>query len=149
MCDGTRVQLLQLFPSVVAQIRFPRKQWFFNTRPSFVEKRRVALQQYLKDLTAHPDVVESLPLRQFLELPSNFVPLQAATPRVPVRRGSTPGTPSTPPTPTLAALGSPGSPADQEAELQRMESKPPPRHLLNLKDDLNILYQRLSLVRHC
>eukprot|EP00698_Gefionella_okellyi_P017330 TRINITY_DN5049_c0_g1_i1.p1 TRINITY_DN5049_c0_g1~~TRINITY_DN5049_c0_g1_i1.p1 ORF type:complete len:1133 (+),score=227.93 TRINITY_DN5049_c0_g1_i1:169-3567(+) len=66
-------KLLRLFPDTLQTISLPQKKWFFNTEPAFVDKRRLALQQYLHQILAFAEVVQCLPLREFLQLPDNVV----------------------------------------------------------------------------
>ena len=59
------------------RIHFPAKMILFNTLPSVVQKRRAALQSFLSEILQCADVVECLPLREFLQLPANTTPLHS------------------------------------------------------------------------
>ncbi|KAL7274801.1 tRNA (guanine-N(7)-)-methyltransferase (tRNA(m7G46)-methyltransferase) [Rhizina undulata] len=58
-------QLRSKFPSV-RQLDFPRKRVVMKLQKDFVEKRKVALEKYLKSLLLIPDVCRSRELRVFL-----------------------------------------------------------------------------------
>ncbi|KAA0718926.1 Sorting nexin-16 [Triplophysa tibetana] len=64
MEEKTKFTLKELFP--VSNFSLPSKRWFNNFSTEFLEERRLGLQDFLQNLVANKDVLNSEAVREFL-----------------------------------------------------------------------------------